>query len=154
MPTFTRSTQFLQNSVASHEITHRFQRITYSCPVREEQNLSQSLLRGFLHDCQDDSFIFNINLHCPRPGRTFKPRYHNYVQTGESHISYRKIQIFIMICCKKSLLGVPRKNLKTFGERSFSNAATEVWNKLPEYIKSSQSTAIFKKNLKNLSVLL
>ena len=49
---------------------------------------------------------------------------------------------------QKSLLEVPRKNLKTFGERSFSNAAPEVWNKLPEYIKSSQSTAIFKKNLK------
>ena len=47
---------------------------------------------------------------------------------------------------QKSLLEVPRKNLKTFGERS--NAAPEVWNKLPEYIKSSQSTAIFKKNLK------
>ena len=49
---------------------------------------------------------------------------------------------------QKSLLKVPRKNLKTFGERSFSNAAPEVWNKLLEYIKSSQSTAIFKKNLK------
>ena len=49
---------------------------------------------------------------------------------------------------QKSLLEVPRKNLKTFGERSFSNAAPEVWNKLPEYIKSSQSTTIFKKNLK------
>ena len=48
---------------------------------------------------------------------------------------------------QKSLLEVSRKNLKTFGERSFSNAAPEVWNKLPEYIKSSQSTAIFKKNL-------
>ena len=49
---------------------------------------------------------------------------------------------------QKSLLEVPRKNLKTFGERSFSYAAPEVWNKLPESIKSSQSTAIFKKNLK------
>ena len=49
---------------------------------------------------------------------------------------------------QKSLLEVPRKNLKTFGERYFSNAAPEAWNKLPEYIKSSQSTAIFKKNLK------
>ena len=49
---------------------------------------------------------------------------------------------------QKSLLEVPRKKLKTFGERSFSNAAPEVWKKLPEYIKSSQSTAIFKKNLK------
>ena len=49
---------------------------------------------------------------------------------------------------KKSLLEVPRRNLKTFGERSFSNAAPEVWNKLPEYIKPYQSTAIFKKNLK------
>ena len=28
---------------------------------------------------------------------------------------------------QKSLLEVPRKNLKTFGERSFSNAAPEVW---------------------------
>ena len=49
---------------------------------------------------------------------------------------------------QKSLHEVPRKYSKTFGERSFSNAAPEVWNKLPEYIKSSQSTAIFKKNLK------
>ena len=49
---------------------------------------------------------------------------------------------------QKSLLEVPCKNLKMFGERSFSNAAPEVWNKLPEHIKSSQSTAIFKKNLK------
>ena len=49
---------------------------------------------------------------------------------------------------QKGLLEVHRKNLKTFGESSISNAAPEVWNQLPEYIKSSQSTAIFKKNLK------
>ena len=48
---------------------------------------------------------------------------------------------------QKSLLEYLLKNCKTFGERSF-NAAPEVWDKLPEYIKSSQSTAIFKKNLK------
>ena len=49
---------------------------------------------------------------------------------------------------KMAFLSYLVKNLKTFGERSFSNAAPEVWNKLPEYIKSSRSTAIFKKNLK------
>ena len=38
------------------------------------------------------------------------------------------------------------KNVKIV--KRFSNAAPEVWFKLPEYIKSSQSTAIFKKNLK------
>ena len=50
--------------------------------------------------------------------------------------------------CKQSLLVVPKKNLKTYGERSFSYAAPNVWNKLPEKVKSAESLNVFKKNLK------
>ena len=49
---------------------------------------------------------------------------------------------------QKIFLGYLAKILKRLGKDLFSNAAPDVWNKLPEYIKSSQSTAIFKKNLK------
>ena len=48
----------------------------------------------------------------------------------------------------KNLLVVPRKKLITFGQRSFSYAAPDVWNKLPEFVKSSESLSIFKKRLK------
>ena len=50
--------------------------------------------------------------------------------------------------CKQNLLVVPKKNLKTYGERSFSYAAPNVWNKLPEKVKSAESLNVFKKNLK------
>ena len=42
---------------------------------------------------------------------------------------------------------VPRKYFKTFREIPFSSAAPEVSKKIPEYIKSSRSTAIFKNKL-------
>ena len=48
----------------------------------------------------------------------------------------------------KNQLIIPSKNLKTFGERSFSYAAPVVWNSLPEYVKASTSLNIFKKRLK------
>ena len=48
----------------------------------------------------------------------------------------------------KNLLIKPKINLKTFGERSFVFAAPDVWNGLPEFIKSSKSLYIFKKSLK------
>ena len=48
---------------------------------------------------------------------------------------------------KQNILKIPRKFLKTFGERSFSHATPEKWNKLTVYIKSSRSTPIFKNNL-------
>ena len=49
---------------------------------------------------------------------------------------------------EKNLLVTPKKNLKTFGERSFSFAAPDVWNGLPEFVKSSETLGIFKKRLK------
>ena len=48
---------------------------------------------------------------------------------------------------QKKPLGALKK-FENFWERSFSYAAPEVWNKLPEYLKSSRSTTIFKNNLK------
>ena len=48
----------------------------------------------------------------------------------------------------KNLLIEAKNNLATFGDRSFSYAAPDVWNKLPEYVKSSESLGIFKKRLK------
>ena len=67
--------------------------------------------------------------------------HHHLISESSPQFTPPKLEISSFL--KKSVLEVPRKNLKTFGERSSSNAAPEVWNKLPEYIKSSQSTAIF-----------
>lgn len=49
---------------------------------------------------------------------------------------------------QKHLLVKPLTNLKTFGERSFAYAAPDVWNKLPDNVKSSETISIFKKRLK------
>ena len=49
---------------------------------------------------------------------------------------------------KKNVLEKPPKHLKTYGERSFSYAAPDVWNQLPQDVKSSETIAIFKKRLK------
>ena len=48
----------------------------------------------------------------------------------------------------KNLLVKPKRKLKTFGDRSFSYAAPDVWNNLPLFVKSSESLCIFKKRLK------
>ena len=40
------------------------------------------------------------------------------------------------------------KTLPTLGDRSFSFAAPKLWNKLPNYIKTSASITIFKSQLK------
>ena len=42
----------------------------------------------------------------------------------------------------------PKPNLKTFGTRSFAYAAPDVWNNLPDDVKSSETICIFKKRLK------
>ena len=49
---------------------------------------------------------------------------------------------------EKNTLVKPKNSLKTFGDRSFSYAAPDVWNKLPEYLKLSETLGIFKKRLK------
>ena len=48
----------------------------------------------------------------------------------------------------ESLLVQPKRNTKTFGERSFSFQIPKVWNKLPMSLKRSSSLAVFKKELK------
>ena len=45
-------------------------------------------------------------------------------------------------------LSVPRSNLKTYGDRSFSYAAAVEWNKLPLVLRESSSVCIFKTRLK------
>jgi hypothetical protein len=44
-------------------------------------------------------------------------------------------------------LAVPLTRL-VFGDRSFKSASPRLWNSLPDYIRSSDSLSIFKKNLK------
>lgn len=39
-------------------------------------------------------------------------------------------------------------NLKTYGKRAFSNAAPELWNKLPPNIRSCKTISSFKRELK------
>jgi hypothetical protein len=41
-----------------------------------------------------------------------------------------------------------RKNLKSGGDRAFSHAAPMLWNKLPFYIRSSETLSVFKSRLK------
>ena len=48
----------------------------------------------------------------------------------------------------KLLLEVPKTKLKTFAARSFSVKGPELWNKLPEDLRLSQSIAVFKSSLK------
>ena len=49
--------------------------------------------------------------------------------------------------CEK-LLKVPKRNTKTFGERSFSFLAPSVWNSLPSDLRNSSTLPLFKSRLK------
>ena len=49
--------------------------------------------------------------------------------------------------CEK-LLKVPKRNTKTFGERSFSFLAPSVWNSLPSDHRNSSTLPLFKSRLK------
>ena len=49
--------------------------------------------------------------------------------------------------CEK-LLKVPKRNTKTFGERSFSFLAPSVWNSLPSGLRNSSTLPLFKSRLK------
>ena len=48
----------------------------------------------------------------------------------------------------RNLLVKPYFNLNSYGKRAFSVAAPELWNKLPEDIKSANSVDAFKRKLK------
>ena len=64
----------------------------------------------------------------------------------------RNLQIYQPSRCLRSsgesLLVQPKRNTKTYGERSFSFQIPKVWNKLPMSLKKSSSLAVFKKELK------
>ena len=45
-------------------------------------------------------------------------------------------------------LHVPRSNSVTYGDRSFSIAAPQLWNKLPDSLKCASSVECFKRALK------
>ena len=49
----------------------------------------------------------------------------------------------------KHLLIIPKWKLSTFGRRSFSVAAPELWNKLPHYIRFAPNVSTFKRRLKS-----
>ncbi len=48
----------------------------------------------------------------------------------------------------RSLLSVPKTHTLTYGNRSFSKISAELWNNLPENLKSANSVKNFKKQLK------
>ena len=48
----------------------------------------------------------------------------------------------------EKLLKVPKRNTKTFGERSFSFLAPSVWNSLPSDLRNSSTLLLFKSSLK------
>ena len=47
-----------------------------------------------------------------------------------------------------TLLFVPRKNLITYGDRSFEHVGPLTWNSIPRSIRETVSTPIFKRDLK------
>ena len=49
---------------------------------------------------------------------------------------------------EKNLLAVPRTQLKTFGDRTFSVASPVLWNTIPLAINNSSTISVFKKRLK------
>ena len=49
---------------------------------------------------------------------------------------------------KEKLLKIPKQNLKSFGERSFSFVAPTVWNSLPADLRNLPTLSQFKSNLK------
>ena len=48
----------------------------------------------------------------------------------------------------RSLLVVPKTRTVTYGDRSFSSAAANLWNDIPESMKNANSIDIFKRQLK------
>ena len=48
----------------------------------------------------------------------------------------------------QKLLVIPRSNLKSYGDRSFSVAGSKLWNSLPKTLRMCQSITTFKKLLK------
>ena len=46
------------------------------------------------------------------------------------------------------LLSIPRTSLKTYGDRAFSPAGPKLWNELPFTLRSSNTLAVFKEDLK------
>jgi hypothetical protein len=48
----------------------------------------------------------------------------------------------------QTLLQVPRVKTKSYGERTFTYAATKLWNGLPEELRSTETLFVFKKKLK------
>ena len=47
-----------------------------------------------------------------------------------------------------TLLSIPRKNLITYGDRSFEYSGPSIWNSIPMSIRDQTSTPIFKRDLK------
>ena len=48
----------------------------------------------------------------------------------------------------QTLLSIPRTSLKTYGDRAFSAAGPKLWNELPFSLRSSNTLAVFKRDLK------
>ena len=48
----------------------------------------------------------------------------------------------------KTLLVIPKKKLKTFGDRSFEFYAPKTWNKLPSSVREKNSIESFKRAVK------
>ncbi len=49
---------------------------------------------------------------------------------------------------KKGFLSEPPVKLVNYGQRSFSYAASKLWNELPDTVRYSESLSVFKTRLK------
>jgi len=77
--------------------------------------------------------------------------YQCYYQTAPAYLT-ELVQKYIpsrtLRSCDLQQLVIPRMNLKSFGERSFSYCAPTLWNKLPRHLQQCPSLSSFKAKLK------
>ena len=104
---------------------------------------------------------------CNTTGRTVRTTWGDYVEKTPTHIlslvflcindlapSYLQ-ELLVQYCPSrnlrsqsKSLLASPRINTQFYGTRSFQSSAPELWNNIPDKIKTSKTIDQFKAALK------
>ena len=89
-----------------------------------------------------------LKCHCRFP-ITLK-RYQRHISNYNLTLAYKQLYTPSrnLRSSNRSLLVKPYFNLNSYGKRAFSVAAPELWNNLPEDIKSANSIDDFKRKLK------
>ena len=69
---------------------------------------------------------------------------------GNARYYYWKLRVMSPRSSNEKLLKIPKWNLRSFGQRSFSFIAPSLWNSLPATLRNVPTLSQFKSQLKNL----